>query len=72
MRETRVTEPPWVMFVTNLGENMVWWRKVIRIKQIEEVGKLFMVIIKTGQHSNMDYVDTDVDDEVHSLGAWQL
>ena len=45
MRETRVTEPPWVMFVTNLGENMVWWRKVIRIKQIEEVGKLFIVII---------------------------
>ena len=51
---------------------MVWWRKVIRIKQIEEVGKLFKVIIKTGQHSKVDYVDVDVDDEVHSLGAWQL
>ena len=51
---------------------MVWWRKVIRIKQIEEVEKLFMVIIKTGQHSKMDYIDVDVDDEVHSLGAWQL
>ena len=45
---------------------------MIRIKQIEEVGKLFMVIIKTGQHSKMDYVDVGVDDEVHSLGAWQL
>ena len=31
-----------------------------------------MVIIKTGQHSKVDYVDVDVDDEVHSLGAWQL
>ena len=54
------------------GENMVWWRKVIRKKQIEEMEKLFMVIIKTGQHSKMDYVDVDVDNEVHSLGAWQL
>ena len=36
------------MFVTNLGGNMVWWwNKVIRIKQIEEVRKLFMVIILT-------------------------
>ena len=31
LRETRVTEPPWVMFVTNLGGNMIrlknrcWW-----------------------------------------------
>ena len=30
-----------------LWRNRVWWRKVIRIKQIEEVGKLFMVMILT-------------------------
>ena len=50
----------------------MWWRKVIRKKQIEEVEKLFMVIIKTGQHSKIDYVGVDVNDEVLSLGAWQL
>ena len=49
MRETRVTEPPWVMFVTNLGGNMIRWKNRCwwRIKQIEELRKLFMVIILT-------------------------
>ena len=49
LRETRVTEPPWVMFVTNLWGNMIRWKNRCwwRIKKIEELRKLFMVIILT-------------------------